>query len=198
MIKINLALKKSSGSTSNTSAISKLDTSALLSPSALWIGFSVALYFGVGWYFDNQRNMLLQKVVQELESLTQKSSELRTSLGKMKQYDEVKKALESDEKIIKTKLDTISLLSKDRDSGVQHLRAISRSIPKDVWLTGVQFAPSEVAFRGQAIEFNLVSDFTSQLSQTQLFLDVQQESATNQTEEGGKSVVAFELKGRRK
>jgi Tfp pilus assembly protein PilN len=198
MIKINLALRKSSGASSNTSALSNIDTSAILSPSVRWIVISAVIYFGVGWYFDNQKNVLLQRVSQELDTLSQKSTDLKASLGKMKQYDEAKKALESDEKIIKTKLETISLLSKDRDAGIQYLRAISRAIPKEVWLTSVQFTPSEVAFRGQAIEFNLVSDFTSQLSQTQLFLDVQQESAANTPDEGGKSVVAFELKGRRK
>jgi len=198
MIKINLALKKSTVSSSNTSAISKIDTSALLSPAVRGIAISAAVYFGVGWYFDNQKNVLLQRVSQEIETLAQESKELKASLGKMKQYEEVKKALESDGKVIKTKLDTISLLSKERDAGIQYLRAISRAIPKEVWLTAVQFAPAEVIFRGQATEFNLVSDFTSQLSQTQLFLDVQQESAASTADEGGKSVVAFELKGRRK
>lgn len=200
MIKINLALKKSSGTGSGTgtSAISRIDTSALMSPAVRSLALSAAVYVGSGYYFDSQRAELLQKAAEEVAGLTQKSTELKESLGKMKQYEEVKKALESDEKIIKTKLETISLLSKDRDSGAQYLRAISKSIPKDVWLVGLEFDSTEIDFKGQASEFSLVSDFTSQLSQTGLFADVQQESAANTNDEGGKSVVGFELKGRRK
>lgn len=200
MIKINLALKKSSGTgpSAGASAIPRIDASALMSPAVRSVALSAVVYFGSGYYFDNQRAELLQKVAQEVAVQTQKSAALKESLGKMKQYEEVKKSLESDEKIIKTKLETISLLSKDRDSGTQYLRAISKSIPKDVWLMGLDFRSNEIDFKGQASEFSLVSDFTSQLSQTGLFTEVQQEIAANTNDEGGKSVVGFELKGRRK
>ncbi len=199
MIKINLALKKSSGVSSGApSSLPSVDLSQLNTGPVRVLILSVLAIFGTNWAVQREKDALMQGLNQEEQQLGVKKKELQTSLSKTKQYDELKKALEADEKVISTKLETIMKLSEDRDGNVKTLQMVSQSIPAEVWLQGFKYSSSEILFKGGALDFNQVSDFTKKLSESELLAEVQQDSANNGKDDRGAPVVLFELTARRK
>jgi Tfp pilus assembly protein PilN len=159
---------------------------------------SAIVIFGVNYTVEGQKSALLSKVVEENQKLQARKAELQASLTKTKEYDEIKKSLDSDEKVIRLKLETIVKLSEGRDLNVRLLKMISGAIPPEAWLRGISMQGQDVDFQGAALDFNQVSDFTKKLSESELIADVQQQDVTNQKDEAGRPVVFFELKARRK
>jgi Tfp pilus assembly protein PilN len=199
MIKINLALKKASGVSAAAPATeSGIDLSQINSGPIRVVVLSVIAIMGTDWAVQREKDVLLQALKQDEQKLASKKQELQASLSKTKQYEEIKRALEADEKVISTKLDTILKLSQDRDGQVRLLQLLSQSIPEEAWVENIKYSPKEIVLKGGALDFNQVSDFTRKLSDSDVLSDVQQENANNGKDSKGQPVVLFELSARRK
>jgi len=201
MIKINLALRKaataggSSAQPAVGSALASVDFSSLPVGS---IVISLLLYFGPGLWIDHQKETLLQELETEKSSFASKRTELQASLSKTKQYDDLKKALEADQKLISTKLETILKLTGSRGVDLRSVQMVSHAIPDDIWLSELRFTSAEMTFKGKALDFNLVSDFMKKLGESELLADVQMENTSQDREEKGGSVATFEIKAKLK
>ena len=200
MIKINLASRKTSAAISPSSggpALS-LDVSDINKQMLRSVILGAAAYLGSNYWFDIQKAELLASVDQKSKAIEKRTTEIQASLGKFKQYEELKKALDTDEKLIKTKLDTILKLSSDKAINVQILKTLSSSLPSEVWLSSYKVNQSELEFHGSALDFNLVSDFMKRLSESDVITDVQLLNTNQSKDEKGVSVATFEVKAKRK
>jgi Tfp pilus assembly protein PilN len=77
------------------------------------------------------------------------------------------------------------------------LKALSSAIPPDVWLLDLSVTPLETSIKGGASDFTQISDFTSKLSQSGAFSEVQQQDSSNQKDAAGGNVILFGLSARR-
>ncbi len=203
MIKINLANRKSaaagSGSGSSVGGMSAgLDVSEVNKQVLRAVLLGAAAYMGCNYWLDEQKAELMAGLQAKSQDIEKRTTELQTSLSKFKQYEELKKALDTDEKLIKTKLDTILKLSSDKSVNVQILKTLSSSLPSEVWLSSYKVSQSELELRGNALDFNLVSDFMKRLSESDLITDVQLLNTNQSKDEKGVSVATFEVKAKRK
>ena len=65
---------------------------------------------GVSWYEEKE----IEKGQTGVTELKTKETALRKSLEDVKKFDSLKQALEGDERIVRTKLETIEKLAQDR------------------------------------------------------------------------------------
>ena len=202
MIKINLALKKSalpvtdsSGKTKQISAGAHVESLKELPIRKFVLATVVA--FGMQFLLDNQKEEEMAKVDALFKKAETEQTRLRTESAKTKGLEEVRKQLEADEFLIKTKVDTIQKLVQSRAQSTEILATLSKSIPADVWLTQIQLNPKEFQLKGSALGYNQISDFMKSLGQVSFMTDVRLQNTT-QTKEEGVETAAFELVGKRK
>lgn len=200
MIKINLASRKSAAASSSSmgSISPSLDVSDINKQVLRALILGAAAYLGSNYWIDMQKGELLAGVEQKSQDIGKRTAEIQASLGRFKQYEEIKKALDTDEKLIKTKLDTILKLSADKAVNVQILKTLSTALPSEVWLSSYKVSQSELEFHGSALDFNLVSDFMKRLSDSDVITDVQLLNTNQSKDEKGVSVATFEVKAKRK
>lgn len=118
------------------------------------------------------QNLKLQEVLSEKESKQQKKIELTKKVATEKQFDEKKKALDFDEKLIRTKLVVIHKLIDARNVLAKELIVIAGAIPKEVWLTDFKIVKEDINIKGRSLGYNQVSDFMTNLQQSVVFKDV--------------------------
>lgn len=205
MIKINLASRKAASALGPGSSggglgsiASSVDVSEVNKQMIRAMLLGAAGYFGANYYLDLQKTELLATVEKDAQSIQAKTTELQASLAKFKQYEELKKVLDTDEKLIKTKLETILKLSSDKSVNVQILQTLSNTLPSEVWLSSYKVTQSELELRGSALDFNLVSDFMKRLSESEVVTDVQLLNTNQAKDEKGIQVATFEVKAKRK
>lgn len=144
------------------------------------------------------KSELLEGLAKQEQTVQSKRAQLQSSLSKLKQYEDIKKAIDADQKLVKTKLDTILKLSAGRGSDLKALKLISASIPEDVWLSTVNFSPAALEIKGGALDFNLIPDFIKKLGESELLAEVQMEDTAESRDPSGTTVANFELKAKRK
>ena len=202
MIKINLASRKSAAASAPASSLGGLSPRIELSEINGQLlragGVFVAAYLFTNWWFDSQKVELLKTISTKAEEIDTKTAAIRTSLTKFKQYEEIKRALDTDEKLIKTKLDTIEKLSGDKAFQVEILKLISRTLPAELWLSSYKISQAEIEFQGSALDFSSVSDFMKRLSESEQVTDVQLLNTNQSKDEMGVAVATFEMKAKRK
>lgn len=204
MIKINLALRKTG---SQAAAMEDVGGPRLPSMglSADFSGFPVkqlllsVMAVAVSTYVvGGLKSELLAELGKQEQAAQAKRTQLQGSLTKLKQYEDIKKAIDADQKLVKTKLETILKLSADRGSDFKALKLISTSIPPEVWVSSVSFSPASVSISGGALDFNQIPDFIKKLSDSDFLADVQMEDTAESRDPSGTMVASFELKAKRK
>ena len=214
MIKINLALKKGSslmnapggGGEAGGTAFTRLtqmdfknikvqDVFAIPKLKEVIILMFVAygMSKGVSWYEEKE----IEKGQTGVTELKTKETALRKSLEDVKKFDSVKQALEGDERIVRTKLETIEKLAQDRSGPPKVLLALSGVIPKEVWLSDMIVEGGDITVHGNAGDFQSVSDFMKGLSESVIFKDVElKKNELNKS--NGRDLIVFDLTVKRR
>lgn len=220
MIKINLHQRKAAvGVTASTTEIPEggmkgfqsllqkirgggglegIEFGADLKSLAVLAGF-YAVILGVGiWYVGDRKQKQLAEVVAQIGDIDKKISVLDSELSKTQGYEVTKRNLEADEKKIRTKIDTIQELIRDRTTPPKILMTLSDAIPKEVWLSNFSLRDRQFAISGLATSMDLVSDFIKSLSETIYFKDVQLKGSRSSVDKDKREVTNFELEAQRR
>lgn len=202
MIKINLALRKSavpvtdsSGKTKKISAGAQME--GLKELPIRKFALAVVVAFGMQMLLDTQKEEEMAQVDAIFVKAGAEQTKLRAESAKMKGLEEVRKQLEADEFLIKTKVETIQKLIQSRSQSTEILAALSKSIPSDVWLNQIQLDSKELQLKGSSLGYNQISDFMKSLSLVSFMTDLRLQN-TVQAKEDGVETAAFELVGKRK
>jgi len=214
MIKINLARRKtanlvSAGNDSGDSRISSMKSlfsrsSGSGSGEALkdWpirsILIALAGIYGTQFYFEAEKTSEIARVESTIEKLRASQRELQSKLSGAAGFEEVKRNLEADERLVKTKLDTILKLMEDKQKSIQALKHVSNSIPAEVWLQSLSLSMNDLQVSGQAIDYNQVSDFMNRLGQADFLADLNLDGSSQSKDEKGLNVATFRLTAKRK
>ncbi len=215
MIKINLALKKSAslvgepgaeGGTSATSftRLTQMDLKNIrvqdlasipkLKEIIILVVFWYGASYGKDYYFAEE----VRKMEEQVAELKAKEADLKKALEEVKKFESVKIALEGDERIVRSKLETIEKLAQDRAGPPRILLALSSALPRDVWLADLRVDTAEVLMRGDAIDFGPISDFVKGLNESVVFKEVNLKSSQLLRDETGRDAYRFELSVRRR
>lgn len=123
---------------------------------------------------------------------------LQTKIAGYKTYDSLKKTLDEDELLIRTKLETIHTLIANRAAPPKLLRGISASIPKEAWLTEFKIADADVMLKGQAYGFGQISDFMKTMTDHPLIGKVELKSSNQVNDPDFGEIAGFELTVKRR
>jgi Tfp pilus assembly protein PilN len=186
----NLFSRGSSGTGSSSEVLKDLPIRSIL--------IALAGMYGAEFYFDAEKSAELAKVEQQIEKLNVTQRELQATLAKSAGLEDVKRSLEADEKLVKTKLETILKLMQDRHGSIQALKNISMSIPSEVWLQSLSISETEFQAAGQAVDYNQVSDFMNRLGQADFLSELNLDGSSQVKDEKGLNVASFRLTAKRK
>ncbi len=207
MIKINLALRKKAAAVESGKAKEGSTVQLKLDPDLvkellkdtqfrkliLVIVIAVMANYWLSGYQTDQ----LDKMDASIAAVKAEGDKISKDLAKTKGYDEIKKQIDTDEELIKTKLATIQKLSSDREVPPKLMLSLSTGIPKDVWLSGLEYGSKGIHFRGAALGFDQITDFMKNLGDNAFLTDLKLLSSQKTTEEGTE-VTSFELEAKRK
>lgn len=158
-----------------------------------------AIYFGVYWYVGSLQEEMIAAVEAEISTLNSKTTLLTSELNKTNGYEQIKKSLEADEKTIRTKIETIQELIRDRSTPPKILTTLSEATPKDVWLREFSLQSRHFKIAGNSISMEVVSDFMKSLEETIYFKTVVLKSSKQEaTVKGARALAVFELEAERR
>lgn len=158
-----------------------------------------AVILGAGYWYSGERQAeMLAKLEEEVTALDSKSNLLTSELNKTNGYEQTKKSLEADEKTIRTKIDTIQELIRDRTTPPKILTTLSETIPKDVWLREFSLKDRHFHIVGSSSSMDVVSDFMKGLEETIYFKGVVLKSSKQEVLKGVRASATFELEAERR
>ncbi|MDR3608023.1 MAG: PilN domain-containing protein [Oligoflexia bacterium] len=199
MIKINLAgRKKSSAFTAAsigtaTLSLRSIELSALkeLPLKKALIPMFIAIIASIisSTLQDNE----LKKLDVELDSINAEKPKLQAAANKMKSYEDLKKGMENDEFVIRTKLETVRKLAQNRTETTKFLQDLSKITPPSVWLTGVSYDGSTIEIKGMAVNFRQISPFLKSLNENPFFQGLTLKDSQTVKTQYGWEAVNFEL-----
>ncbi len=150
------------------------------------------------WYDGSKKAELLAKLDAESGVVESKLNLLASELNKTNGYEQIKKSLEADEKTIRTKINTIQELIRERSTPPKILTTLSETIPKDVWLREFTLKDRHFKIGGSSTSMDVVSDFMKGLEETIYFRGVVLKSSKQETPKGGHMTATFELEADRR
>ncbi len=197
MIKINLLSKKrflgSSGSGqsahSSESLLAKLkelNFAALQELGLHKMLVPMVIAFVVYSFLDQYKSHQLSVLGAELAAEQEKATALSKQLEKASVYDALKKELDADESIIRNKLDILKKLIEGRGDSVAMLEILSSKIPQKAWLTEYSVTAGKILVRGEATDYNQISDFMKNLRETGRFPELELKESSELAKQGGK------------
>lgn len=211
MIKINLALRKSAtihaeaGGDAPTAGINlkNIDVGQVVAelkeyPNLIPLMFVGLLYFLGTTFLDGYKAEKLNEIETRIRNLQAKKAELETDLEGKRELDARKKALDDDERVLKTKYDVIVKLIDDRAMPAKILLDLSRVIPKEIWLSELRLDAAGLTLKGDSLDFNPISDFQKALRETIYFKDAQLKNSMQGRDETGLEVTKFDLSADRR
>ena len=145
---------------------------------------------------ESYQEEMVENVNKSITKLKADEAKIQTGLSKVKSYESLKKSLDADELVIRTKLETVQKLMADRGYITKMLLSTASGIPKEVWLTGMKADKEAVQILGSSLGFNQISDFMKNLNDGRYFASI--ELLTSQQVKDGSETAAFELKAKRK
>jgi cell division protein FtsL len=203
MIKINLVSKRRKQSVTGGGSTQSFDMNSLmtrleglkglpltrlLTPLAIGI---VAAY-GLDYYEQGE----LHKLDVEIESINSEKPKLQAEIQKKQDYENLKKAMESDELIMRRKLDTIQKLNKGRTEAVQAFIALSKATPPSIWLTSFSVKDADAVptfgIKGVSTAMSQIPAYQRALDANPIFHDLNATSRS-ETDKNGSEVYPFEL-----
>ncbi|OFZ71792.1 MAG: hypothetical protein A3K03_04205 [Bdellovibrionales bacterium RIFOXYD1_FULL_44_7] len=209
MIRINLATRKqvasgdrqqkADGILGSLFGGSKADLNDKLKELPLRKILLMILVGGLASYLaDDFMAQKLSEVDSSIKKLTVDQSRLQAELKKTEGYEELKKQLDADEFVLKTKIETIDKLVADRQIAPRLLLALASSIPQDVWLSSLVVQQQEIALTGASLGFNQISDFMKVLNENAFFSELNLRKTEQGKDEFGSVIATFELMAKRR
>lgn len=209
MIKINLASLKQSGLVgSGTRAfkmgggirvgLDKLNLEELKNLPLRRVITPLLICLLANYGLENFKQKQMQDTNDALGKLNSKNEKLKVEIEKFKTYDALKKDLDEDELLVKTKLNTIQSLMADRSYAVKLLTFFSSVIPRTVWLREVTLDVTDLTLVGASQGYSEISDFMKGLGDNSLLKDV---TLSNTQQGAGRAELesaVFELKAKRR
>jgi Tfp pilus assembly protein PilN len=217
VIKVNLASKKQAvvaqgsspaGKASFSFDLKKIDLQVIRSKirldlikepqtrKLLAVGvISVLAYFGL----DSYENDLVQKQDDILVQVNSENLKLTAELAKTNGYQAIKLEIDADEKILRTKLDTIKSLISDRQVPPKLLLALSNDIPTETWLSEFALTAKDIKLSGSSVGYTQITDFMKMLNESEYLTDVKLvNSKQDRDQTSGVNIATFELSAKRK
>ncbi len=204
MIRINLAKRKMSnvvageGKPGAKNILANLDFESFKDLPIRKFGLPIVVAILATYFLGDFKSQEIQKVQDEITKAMAEQTKLQLELTKTKRFDELKKQIDSDEFMIKTKLQTIEKLIVDRTTPPKLLLALSRAIPADVWLSDLKVNGTEVTLKGSSLDFNQISDFMRNLNESAFFKELNLRSTQQAKDESGLEIAQFELSALRR
>jgi Tfp pilus assembly protein PilN len=148
---------------------------------------------------DTYETDLVKKQEDLLVQANVDNAKLTAELAKTKGYEAIKLEIDTDEKILRTKLDTIKSLIAERQIPPKILLALSNDIPSETWLSEFAITDKDLKLKGSATGYGQITDFMKMLGESEYLTDVklvnskQEKDSTN-----GMDLASFELSAKRK
>lgn len=153
------------------------------------VAFAIyAAMYGV----DGYKEELLAAEDVVLEELAEQKQKLSGKLNEQKNLEQLKITLEKEDGIIRTKLEAIRALMKDRDVPSKMLLEISKITPEQVWIKNLQVEDKKVTLSGSSVGFNPLSDFMRNIRGSVYFQDVTLKGSQSTQDKVGE-VTTFDL-----
>jgi Tfp pilus assembly protein PilN len=159
-------------------------------PAAIALAASLAL--------DSYKEDQMKKIMGQINKAKEDTKNLQSKVAGYKTYDTLKKALDEDELLIKTKLDTIHTLIANRSDPPKLLRGIAASIPRDAWLTDLKVQDADVSIKGESYGFGQISDFMKILTDHPLVGKVELKASKQVKDKDYGEIAGFELSLKRR
>ena len=214
MIKINLALRKQSlsaegargglgglGGLSGLGGADQLRKAADTLKDFPWKKIVVPVLVGVAanYTVDQLKESAIQKIDEEISSVMAEKPKLEQEAQKLKSYEGIKKELESDEAVMRTKIDTIRKLIQGRATPPKILITLGNSTPKEVWIEEFRLEDGKLGIKGSSKGYGPISDFMRSLGESMYFGEMvlkgtQQAKDASAGDEG----ISFELEGKQR
>lgn len=214
MIRINLALRKQSAAataaggdltaatrlTALTQGAFRLDAridglqGLPLRKIGALAAVAVASHFGMSSFQVDQ----LKEVETELEGVRAEQAKLEADVSKTKEYLPLKKQLDEDEAMIRTKIRTVRNLIADRQTPPQLFAALSGATPREIWLSEVKIGQENVVLKGAAASVGDIPDFMRMVRESAYFSDVALEETRAGRESDGQEIAQFSLIAKRR
>jgi Tfp pilus assembly protein PilN len=198
MIEINLARKKSSGGGTRATRASSAPSFGFLKglsggagkslgPLVTVFGVPLALGLAADFGYDYLVEEKLTSVRTQVEDLTKEKEKVELKMKEIQGYEPKKRLLEANEAVIRTKIETIEKLIRNRDFTAKTLIALSQSLPKEVWITEMNQGESSYEIKGSTLDIGLISELMTRLGKSIYFKDVQLRSSGMTDSSGAKS-----------
>lgn len=209
MIKINLALRKQSAAVLTRDKleapekklkfdIKSVDLEFLKSPELRKLALVIVVAVVGTYVVDGMKQDMMDKADQQITKATADNTKAKAELAKTSGYEEIKKQIDTDEELIRTKLLTIQKLIADRQLLPKMLMSLSSGIPKDVWLTELNFTGADVQLKGSALGLDPVTDFLKTLNENDMLTDVKLENSEKAKDPLAGEVMTFEMDAKKK
>lgn len=130
------------------------------------------------WYLNNSK---LNQLDEDIIAAKEEKERLQTIIRQVEEYDAKKQELNQ-------KIDIISELKKNQTGPVHLLDEVSKALPNLVWLTSMRQRGNRINIDGEAITYNAVADFISNLRKSPF---VKSPDLLNSEEK--KEIVTFNL-----
>lgn len=203
MIKINLASRKQSTTVAGSggggaggfkvSKLTAVDLEAFRDLPIRKLALMAVVAIGASYLVDDYKATETKKVEDEYAKLDQERGRLQGEIAKTKGFEAMKKALEADERMIKTKIETIRKLLQDRQNPPKMLASLSSSLPSDVWLNSFAVASGKAKFMGFSTNYNQISDFMKNVNDSAYFTGLGLVNTQQTKDETGADAASFEL-----
>lgn len=204
MIKINLALRKRAAAVGASEkagggfSIPKFDSEVFKEPQLRKLALGLIVLVMASYAIDEVKTDQLHKLDQDIEKVQADNNKAKAELAKTAGYDALKKQIDDDEKLIRTKLETIQKLMADRQVPPKLLLSLSNMIPKDVWLSDFTLSDTDLKIKGSSIGFDPVADFMKSMNDSDYLNNVKLMNSANATDPVAGEVTNFELEAKRK
>ncbi len=181
-----------------TSVMRNIDLDQLKELPVKKLILPIVLSFVASFGLESRKEEELALVSAQHTKLISENAKLQSDLNKFKSYESVKKTLDEDGAVIKTKLDTIKALISDRGAPLKILVSFSSTIPKDVWLTEFKAGKTEIRLKGNALGLSQISDFMKSLRDISYFSNVDLVDTLQAKDKSGSDLANFELNVKRR
>jgi type IV pilus assembly protein PilN len=204
MIKINLASKKRALNAA-TGRIIKFDSGQLSSLIAQLkelplkkIILTGAVAVGATIIVDGYKDDQVKAEQAELDKILALKPKLEAETNRMAGLQELQKSMESDEKRIRAKLDTIKKLIAGRSGAALVLEELAKITPTNVWLSEFSMKGADLSFKGSSQDFGNISDFTRNIQSSAMFSDMTLKDTQMALDEQKRQVASFSVTAKKR
>jgi type IV pilus assembly protein PilN len=207
MIKINLATKKRALNAATGRIIPnfKMDSSQLASALSELkelplkkIALACVITVGASILVDGYKEDQIKAEQAEYDKIISQKPKLLSESNRMKGLQELQESMASDEKRIRTKLETIKKLIGGRSAAAAVLEELAKITPTNVWLSEFSMKGSELSFKGLSQDFGNISDFTRNIQSSAMFSNMTLKDTQMAFDEQKRQIANFSVTAKKR